>query len=267
MRSRPNKPSTRRRTILSALLAPVLVAVPLTIAAQASVPPTAAGWTRSGATTSTAPPARCPPRANWIIDTGHALPRRPRQLGHRRDPELHRQHRQPQPRRRRQPADHAAARAAPASGRRRASRPGAADFKPPAGGVLRIEGRIQMPNVTGDAALGYWPAFWALGSPYRGNYWNWPGIGEFDIMENVNGINSRLGRAALRREPRRAVQRDQRHRRQPGLPRLDLPVGVPHLPLRVGPQRQPQPAALVRGRPAVPQRQPEPARRRRPGPT
>ena len=38
------------------------------------------------------------------------------------------------------------------------------DFKPPAGGVLRIEGRIQMPNVTGAAALGYWPAFWALGA-------------------------------------------------------------------------------------------------------
>jgi hypothetical protein len=63
------------------------------------------------------------------------------------------------------------------------------DFKAPPGGVLRIEGRIQMPNVTGAAALGYWPAFWALGSPYRGNWWNWPGIGEFDIMENVNGVD------------------------------------------------------------------------------
>ena len=28
-----------------------------------------------------------------------------------------------------------------------------------------------------------------LGGPYRGNWWNWPGIGEFDIMENVNGAN------------------------------------------------------------------------------
>lgn len=63
------------------------------------------------------------------------------------------------------------------------------DFKAPEGGVLRIEGRIQLPNVGGDAALGYWPAFWALGSPYRGNYWNWPSIGEFDVMENVNGID------------------------------------------------------------------------------
>nr|WP_254550824.1 carbohydrate-binding protein [Catellatospora tritici] len=67
------------------------------------------------------------------------------------------------------------------------------DFKPAAGRILRIEGRIQMPNVTGASAAGYWPAFWALGAPYRGNYWNWPGIGEFDIMENVNGINSVWG--------------------------------------------------------------------------
>lgn len=67
------------------------------------------------------------------------------------------------------------------------------NFKPPAGGVLAIEGRLQMPNVTGAAASGYWPAFWALGSPYRGNYQNWPGIGEFDVMENVNGINSVWG--------------------------------------------------------------------------
>ncbi|WP_433041334.1 carbohydrate-binding protein [Dactylosporangium sp. CS-033363] len=67
------------------------------------------------------------------------------------------------------------------------------NFKPPSGGVLRIEGRLQMPNVTGGAAAGYWPAFWALGSPYRGNYWNWPGIGELDIMENVNGLNQVWG--------------------------------------------------------------------------
>ncbi|QSB07033.1 family 16 glycosylhydrolase [Natronoglycomyces albus] len=63
------------------------------------------------------------------------------------------------------------------------------DFRPPEGGALRVEGRLQLPNVTGEAAEGYWPAFWALGSPYRGNYWNWPGIGEFDFMENVNGLD------------------------------------------------------------------------------
>ncbi|MEY2244573.1 glycoside hydrolase family 16 protein [Streptomyces sp. BF23-18] len=64
------------------------------------------------------------------------------------------------------------------------------DFQPPAGGKLRIESRLQMPNVTGAAAKGYWPAFWALGAPYRGNYQNWPGVGELDIMENVQGLNT-----------------------------------------------------------------------------
>jgi beta-glucanase (GH16 family) len=67
------------------------------------------------------------------------------------------------------------------------------DFQPPAGGVMRVEGRIQMPNLTGAAALGYWPAFWMLGTPYRGNLWNWPSIGEIDIMENVQGINQVWG--------------------------------------------------------------------------
>ncbi|MFF0205633.1 glycoside hydrolase family 16 protein [Streptomyces sp. NPDC005017] len=64
------------------------------------------------------------------------------------------------------------------------------DFQPPAGGKLRVEARVQMPNVTGAAAKGYWPAFWMLGAPYRGNYWNWPAVGELDIMENVQGLNT-----------------------------------------------------------------------------
>jgi hypothetical protein len=63
------------------------------------------------------------------------------------------------------------------------------DFQPPAGGKLRVEARLQMPNVTGTGAEGYWPAFWMLGAPYRGNYQNWPGVGELDIMENVQGLN------------------------------------------------------------------------------
>ncbi|MFJ6925902.1 glycoside hydrolase family 16 protein [Streptomyces nigra] len=64
------------------------------------------------------------------------------------------------------------------------------DFQPPSGGKLRVEARIQVPNVTGAAAKGYWPAFWMLGAPYRGNYWNWPGVGELDIMENTQGMNT-----------------------------------------------------------------------------
>lgn len=64
------------------------------------------------------------------------------------------------------------------------------DFQPASGGKMRVEARLQMPNVTGTAAEGYWPAFWMLGAPYRGNYQNWPSVGELDIMENVQGRNT-----------------------------------------------------------------------------
>src|SRR5581483_1861270 len=67
------------------------------------------------------------------------------------------------------------------------------DFAAPAGGELAIEASIQQPNVSGSAALGYWPAFWMLGAAFRGNYNNWPGIGEVDIMEDVNGLSSEYG--------------------------------------------------------------------------
>ncbi|MFC7527737.1 carbohydrate-binding protein [Actinoplanes sp. GCM10030250] len=62
------------------------------------------------------------------------------------------------------------------------------NFAAPSGGKVRIEARIQQPNVSGAAAAGYWPAFWALGDAARPvGATNWPSIGEWDIMENVNG--------------------------------------------------------------------------------
>lgn len=67
------------------------------------------------------------------------------------------------------------------------------DFAAPEGGTMRIEASLSMPEVSGDEALGYWPAFWTLGADYRGNYQNWPGVGEFDIMENVNGQSAAHG--------------------------------------------------------------------------
>jgi len=67
------------------------------------------------------------------------------------------------------------------------------DSQPPDGGALAVEARIQLPNLNGASAQGYWPAFWMLGSPYRGNYWNWPSVGEIDIMENINGLNQWWG--------------------------------------------------------------------------
>lgn len=182
----------RFRPVALALLAPLLAVVTLNVAADASVPPPAAGWTTVWSDDFDGASGALPSGANWIIDTGHGYPGGPGNWG---TGEIQNYTNSPNnlsldgtgnlritPRR-----DGAGNWT---SARVETQR---SDFKPPAGGVLAIESRIQMPNVTGDAALGYWPAFWALGAPYRGNYWNWPGIGEFDIMENVNGINSVWG--------------------------------------------------------------------------
>jgi len=64
-----------------------------------------------------------------------------------------------------------------------------ADFQPANNGMMRVEARLQLPEAPNGQSAGYWPAFWMLGGTYRGNWWNWPGVGEFDIMEQVNGAN------------------------------------------------------------------------------
>jgi beta-glucanase (GH16 family) len=64
------------------------------------------------------------------------------------------------------------------------------DFQPPPGGAMAIEANLQQPDVSGTNGLGYWPAFWMLGAPFRGNYLNWPSVGEIDIMEDINGRSS-----------------------------------------------------------------------------
>jgi beta-glucanase (GH16 family) len=61
------------------------------------------------------------------------------------------------------------------------------DFAAPPRGQLQIVASLEQPNVA--SAAGYWPAFWMLGAQFRGKYLNWPGIGEVDIMEDVNGLN------------------------------------------------------------------------------
>ncbi|OKJ23632.1 acyltransferase [Streptomyces sp. CB00316] len=67
------------------------------------------------------------------------------------------------------------------------------DFAPPPGGVLRIEASIALPDVTGPKAAGYWPAFWTLGAKLRDGYTGWPGVGELDVMESVNGRDTIFG--------------------------------------------------------------------------
>ena len=60
------------------------------------------------------------------------------------------------------------------------------DFQAPPGGKLEMTASIQQPNPANG--LGYWPAFWMLGSPMRAGG-GWPTSGELDVMEDVNGLN------------------------------------------------------------------------------
>src|SRR5258708_9978010 len=50
--------------------------------------------------------------------------------------------------------------------------------------------RLQLPHVSGESATGYWPAGWALGSRIRANLWDWPAVGEIDLVERANAANS-----------------------------------------------------------------------------
>ncbi len=60
------------------------------------------------------------------------------------------------------------------------------------GGVVRMQASIQQPNVSTANGAGYWPAFWMLGSPLRVGV-PWPGSGEVDMMEDINGRSSVFG--------------------------------------------------------------------------
>nr|WP_233533934.1 SGNH hydrolase domain-containing protein [Kitasatospora sp. SolWspMP-SS2h] len=62
-----------------------------------------------------------------------------------------------------------------------------ADLAAPAGGGLRVEAELALPDVHGPAAAGYWPAFWALGGGLRDGSTGWPGVGELDVLESVGG--------------------------------------------------------------------------------
>ncbi len=68
----------------------------------------------------------------------------------------------------------------------------AATFGAAPGGVVRIESVLQQPNVSTANGAGYWPAFWMLGAGLRSGG-TWPGIGEVDAMEDINGRSSEFG--------------------------------------------------------------------------
>jgi len=60
------------------------------------------------------------------------------------------------------------------------------DFQAPPGGELEMTASLEQPNPA--KGLGYWPAFWALGSPTRTGG-SLSSSGELDMMEDVNGLN------------------------------------------------------------------------------
>jgi len=61
------------------------------------------------------------------------------------------------------------------------------DFSCGAGRRLRMEASLRLGAAASSSQAGIWPAFWALGSSYRGSYHNWPAVGEIDILEALNG--------------------------------------------------------------------------------
>ncbi|KAK8057002.1 glycoside hydrolase family 16 protein [Apiospora saccharicola] len=65
-------------------------------------------------------------------------------------------------------------------------------FTPAAGVVTRVEAIIKFGSNPTSTKQGLWPAFWMLGNSIR-NGVQWPGCGELDIMETVNGALTGYG--------------------------------------------------------------------------
>ncbi len=176
----------RQKAFHAARVALITLLMAMPFIAQARIP-ARAHWTLRFGDDFNGPAGQLPSRKLWRFDTGHRYPGGPPRWGtheiqaYTRDPANvsldGNGHLRITPRK--DPAGHW-------TSARIETRQ--ADFKPPTHGVLRIQARIRMPDVDGRSALGYWPAFWALGGDYRISG-NWPQIGEFDIMENVNGLD------------------------------------------------------------------------------
>jgi beta-glucanase (GH16 family) len=188
------RPRTYARSSLlaTAAIIAVVAATQAGIPASADAPPPPSGWTTAFVDDFNGPAGSLPSTTTWRFSIGHGYPGGPPNWGtgeiafHTNDPAN--VSRDGTGNLRITPLRDAAGNWTSAR-----IETNQQNFRPPAGGVMRVESRLQMPNVTGDAALGYWPAFWMLNSPYRSSFDNWPGGGEFDIMENVNGLNNVWG--------------------------------------------------------------------------
>lgn len=143
-----------RRSALALLAVAAAVLALAVRPADASVPATPSGWSLVWSDDFNGAAGTLPSSTNWIIDTGHSYPGGPGNWG---TGEIQNYTADP------------ANVSLDGSGNLRITPIGSGqnwtsarietrrtDFKPEAGRILRIEGRIQMPNVTGNAALGYW---------------------------------------------------------------------------------------------------------------
>ena len=120
------------------------------------------------------------------------------------------------------------------------------DFAPAAGELLQVHRGAQAARRR-QRRSGYWPGFRATGAAYRGNFNNWPGIGETDIMTDVNGRSQLSQTLHCGTAPDGVVQRVQRPHQRPGLVHR-LPDRLP----RVHPDHRPDEDR--RGGPLLPRR-------------
>ena len=189
----PRTPSARRRWLpRTALVAAGLAAAALTGigGATAAVPPAPSGWTQQFADDFTGSAGTGLNTTSWVYDLGHGYPGGASNWG---TGEIE-SNTNSTANVYQDGAGHLVIKPIRdgagnwTSGRVETQR---TDFAAPAGGKLRFEASLQQPNVSGAAAAGYWPAFWALGAAARGTGASgWPGIGEIDLMEDINGRSS-----------------------------------------------------------------------------
>lgn len=188
----PHSPARRRRLSRLALVAAGLAALAVVGAgpATAAVPPTPSGWTQQFADDFSGAANTGVSTSSWLYDLGTGYPGGPSGWGTGEIETMTNSTANVY----QDGAGHLAIKPIRdgagnwTSGRIETQR---TDFAAPAGGRLRFEASLQQPNVSGAAAAGYWPAFWSLGSAARGTAASgWPGIGEIDIMEDINGRSS-----------------------------------------------------------------------------
>src|ERR1700733_14645726 len=185
-RTGPAGPRTRppRRTLISALLlfascltAVAFSALTVTPAKADTVPPAPSGWTTVFGDNFAGPAGSAPSAQNWFYDigTGYGTGEVENTTNSTNNVYL-------------DGNGHLVLKAINnggtwTSGRIESTRD---DFEAPAGGELEMTAEIEQPNPANG--IGYWPAFWALGSPMRSGG-GWPQSGEIDMMEDVNGSN------------------------------------------------------------------------------